>query len=365
MVNLFRIVPVCVAGLALASTATFALAGCVATPPTATQPAPKVEVSTNTSEPPLSLQGTQAAAEVTRIYGEAFAATEARRLTQQAVDDGQTATAFPLAMTATASAATATALPVQITQAAIVENATQAAIHTQQANAQATSTAYAGVVYSITATHEAEGAANWQRAGRSFSELTEAGAVGIFWLFVIVVLGLSIAFGFMFSVHTWRNVTAPRVIANRLWVQKAGQWTDVTPIPALARLEAPKSEGAPINLAPWKRFYREVFELSKQFDGLGWRKKFQLVMEPDDWRICIKEPLVATPVAVTVNYGGSESCNYAPDWNADMAIGWLEGGNLPPLPYVGTPPVLRSLPTGYSENRPKQDSTAYQQAQQV
>lgn len=95
---------------------------------------------------PLSVQAAQRAIDAATNTAQAAAtqaglATESRRATEEAVNDSQTATAFPLAMQNTQAAMTTTALPISVTQTAIVDGARIAQAQATAAQLSVTATA--------------------------------------------------------------------------------------------------------------------------------------------------------------------------------------------------------------------------------
>lgn len=316
------------------------LAACQAAPaPTYTAPV----------ELPLSVQSTLIVAQATQIAGDVARATEARRATEQAIADAQTATAYPLALVATQSAMTATALPMQVTAAAIVDGATLGAVQTQQANIRETSTAYAGIYVSMTATAEA---VEDYRADRASEWLGRVGG-GILALSLAIVGAIIMLVGgwtvVLFGVHLDRRVNAPREFGGRLMIPTRAGWRVVE----MPQLQAPQAEAMPDAkpLPPyalqWQSFWVRVCERSGELGGLAYRRQFERVLPLEDWQTGVRDSMVHFGIAQVVPYNSGDGVAWAEGWDAQAAAqffrdnvpDWTPSPTQPPLFVKQTAPA--------------------------
>lgn len=312
------------------------LAACASQPTTA--PLPMAEPQS------LALQATVISAQSTDIVERIDLATETRRVTEQAISDGQTATAFPVAMASTQLAQTATALPLQVTQAAIVDAATLGAVQTQQANAQSTQSAYAEIYTGMTATSEAKADYDARRAGEWLGNV--GGGLVLFSLavlfFVLVMVGSWVVY--LFGVHTSNRVNAPLVVEGVAYLPPGSRYRPAATEPnriAEPTSTQPDAQPLPPNAVEWQAFWLRCCDYAAEFGTLAFRGGFERVLRLEDWQVGVRDSFAHHRLANVVTYGnGTQTAQWVSGQNAATAREYFESVPDWAPPHPARPPLF-------------------------
>lgn len=305
---------------------TLALTGCYATAPIGPKPAAQM---------PLSVQATLIAAESTRIYIDSAQATEVRRLTQEALDFSRTATAYPVAMQQTQIAllptqlaATALVQADDITKTAVVNAADIKLSQTAVARVDAASTRTARYQAEMTQQAQSEQLQVWRDTGAKFSTLAETTAIGVFWIFVILLLFAVAGFVWMFLLWQYR----PRVINDRFMLPSPLGWRDITPP---LRLPAAPTQQVVGDWDGWINFVQDVARAASivgswSINALSTRTGGAAVASEDD---IAEAQRIAVEIGAITNYGGQHGFDWSDGWGLTDLCTQLDAGADFSLPH--------------------------------
>lgn len=134
------------------------------------------------------------------------------------------------------------------------------------------------------------------------------------------------------GIPIWAALVCFVTLAIRVWPRK------LSPIVTESVTNGNETKTPPKGIT--REFYMEVARMSTDNEnGLGRVKVFKGQLTDQQWREWVREPLVASQVAIRKNTVGGETAIWAHGWTPAKFAHWIEFGNLPPHPS-GQPPKL-------------------------